>query len=152
MPLRYLLDTNICIYIARDRPVEVVARFEKLQPGDVAMSIVTYGELCYGARKSRYRSENLNVLNELISIIPVIPLNAGVGDHYGEVRALLERSGRLIGNNDLWIASHALSLRVPLVTNNEKEFHRVPGLIVQNWVNPKDASKIHEKAARYHKK
>jgi tRNA(fMet)-specific endonuclease VapC len=134
MPLRYLLDTNICIYIAKNRPAEVLARFNKLQPGDVGMSSITYGELYYGACKSRSRAQAEKILIELTSLIPVLGIDAEGGKRYGEIRIELEKKGRVIGNNDLWIASHALALNVPLVTNNEKEFNRVPGLSVRNWV------------------
>ncbi len=147
MPIRYLLDTNICIYIAKERPAEVLARFKKLQPGEVAMSSITYGELCYGACKSARRVDAEKILHDLKSIIPVIEIGAESAEFYGGIRAELEKAGRVIGNNDLWIASHALALRVPLVTNNEDEFGRIPGLKVQNWV--RSQSRVHEKPARY---
>lgn len=134
MALRFLLDTNICIYIAKNRPQEVLERFKRLQPGDVALSAVTYGELSYGASKSRYSAAAQQILHELIMMIPALDVGTDVGDRYGEIRAHLENKGHAIGNNDLWIAAHALVLGVPLVTNNEKEFNRVPGLAVQNWV------------------
>jgi tRNA(fMet)-specific endonuclease VapC len=149
MPLRYLLDTNICIYIAKTRPEEVLARFKRLQPGEVAMSAITYGELCHGACKSRHRADAGKILRELTAIIPVLGIGAEVGNCYGEIRSQLEKEGRVIGNNDLWIASHAVAIGVPLVTNNEKEFNRVPGLSVQNWV--RNRSQVHEKAAQYNK-
>ncbi len=147
MPLRYLLDTNICIYIAKARPAEVLARFKRLQPGDVAISVITYGELSHGACKSRSRADAERVLHELTELIPVVDIGADVGDCYGRIRTALEKEGRIIGNSDLWIASHAVALGVPLVTNNEKEFDRVPGLTVQNWV--RKSSGIHEPRARY---
>jgi tRNA(fMet)-specific endonuclease VapC len=149
MPLRYLLDTNICIYIARNRPLEVMERFKHLRPGEVAMSAITYGELRHGACKSRYGVEAQKILRELAAMIPVLAIDADVGDHYGVIRAELEKLGLVIGNNDLWIASHALALGVPLVTNNEREFARVPGLKIQNWVHKNDSSQVHEKAKRY---
>jgi tRNA(fMet)-specific endonuclease VapC len=152
MALGYLLDTNICIYIARHRPLEVVERFRKLRPGDVGMSAVTYGELCYGACKSRHRDDARSILKELAQEIPVLALGPEAGDRYGEIRAELERLGRVIGNNDLWIAAHALALQVVLVTNNEGEFVRVPGLRVQNWAKKSAPSQVHEKEERYSKK
>jgi len=150
MALRYLLDTNICIYIARHRPEEVLERFDRLQPGEVAMSTITYGELCYGACKSRHRGEAQKILRELAQIIPVLAIGPEVSDRYGDIRAELERLGRVIGNNDLWIAAHAVALGVPLVTNNEREFVRVPGLTVRNWVKKIDPLNVHEKPKRYH--
>jgi tRNA(fMet)-specific endonuclease VapC len=152
MPLRFLLDTNICIYIARKRPEEILERFQRLRPGEIAMSVITCGELSYGAGKSRFHAEALKSLRELMAIIPVLAISADVGERYGEIRAQLEKSGCVIGNNDLWIASHALALGVPLVTNNEREFIRVPGLSVQNWIRKSDRSQVHEKANRYGRK
>ena len=132
--LRYLLDTNICIYIAKQRPPSVAARFAKLAAGSVGMSLITYGELRYGAEKSSQRGSTLDKLERLQSIIPVISPDAVVGERYGAIRAHLERAGTPIGNNDLWIAAHALSLGVTLISNNTREFERVPKLKLDNWV------------------
>ena len=132
--LRYLLDTNICIYIARERPPSVAKRFTKLAAGTVGMSLITFGELRFGAEKSNQRANALATLARLQELIPVIALDALVGENYGAVRAHLERAGTPIGNNDLWIAAHALALGVTLVTNNSGEFQRVPKLKVANWV------------------
>lgn len=132
--LRYLLDTNICIYIARERPPSVAKRFAKLAAGTVGMSLITFGELRFGAEKSNQRANALATLARLQELIPVIALDALVGENYGAVRAHLERAGTPIGNNDLWIAAHALALGVTLVTNNTREFQRVPKLKVANWV------------------
>jgi tRNA(fMet)-specific endonuclease VapC len=134
-PLRYLLDTNICIYIAKNRPPAVAARFAKLAAGSVGMSWVTYGELCFGAEKSSQRASTLERLERLQSMIPVITPDAAVGERYGAIRAHLERAGTPIGNNDLWIAAHALSLGVTLVSNNTIEFKRVPKLELANWAD-----------------
>jgi tRNA(fMet)-specific endonuclease VapC len=131
---RYLLDTNICIYIKNHRPAEVLARFSKLPPGKVAMSAITFGELCFGAEKSSKSKESRQILEHLIALIPVLPLDDAVSVQYGKIRHHLETSGKLIGNNDLWIASHALASKLILVTNNVAEFERVPGLRVENWV------------------
>ncbi len=131
---RYLLDTNICIYIKNHRPAEVLARFSKLPPGKVAMSAITYGELCFGAEKSSKSKESRNILEHLVALIPVLPLDETVSIHYGKIRQHLQASGKPIGNNDLWIAAHALAGKLILVTNNEAEFKRVPGLRVENWV------------------
>ena len=130
---RFLLDTNICIYIRQKRPPEVLARFEKLKVGDAVLSVITYGELIYGAHKSKQRETALVRLSDLISFIPVLELPAAAADQYGEIRAALETRGEMIGGNDLWIAAHAKSEGLVLVTNNEREFKRVPGLKVQNW-------------------
>ena len=133
MEPRYLLDTNICIYIRQRRPEEVLRRFHKLRPGEAALSVITYGELLYGAAKSSQRAEALERLRELVLFLPALALPASAAETYGTIRAGLEQKGERIGNNDLWIAAHALASGFTLVTNNEKEFRRVPGLRIQNW-------------------
>ena len=135
MTPRYMLDTNICIYIAKKQPAGLVGRFERLKPGQVVMSAVTYGELCYGAAKSQQQEKALAILGALIQDIPVVALDWGVGRVYGQIRAALEKQGKLIGNNDLWIGAHARALGLTLATNNEREFRRVAGLSVENWVS-----------------
>jgi tRNA(fMet)-specific endonuclease VapC len=134
MRARYLLDTNICIYIQRQKPGEVLARFQKLKPGDVAISVITWGELQYGAEKSQQRKKALQLLEEFKTLVPVLPIPENAGKTYGAIRASLESQGKPIGNNDLWIAAHAKAATLTIVTNNEQEFQRVPGLKVQNWV------------------
>ncbi len=133
MTTTYLLDTNICIYIRRHRPPEVLARFQRLKPGEAAISVITSGELLYGAEKSQYRARALQQLDELASLIPVLPLPEAAAHTYGAIRRQLESRGEIIGNNDLWIAAHAKAAELILVTNNEREFKRVLGLKVQNW-------------------
>jgi tRNA(fMet)-specific endonuclease VapC len=133
METRFLLDTNICIYIRQKRTHELVRRFEKLQPGEAAISVVTYGELLYGAEKSAHRSAALERLRALIQVIPALPMPENAGLHYGKIRFDLESQGEVIGNDDLWIAAHALAAQLILVTNNDKEFRRVRGLKTQNW-------------------
>ena len=133
MKPRYMLDTNICIYIAKHQPPAVKARFDRLKPGQVVMSVVTYGELYYGATKSSERARALKHLEQLVQDIPVESLGSLAGRAYGEIRGTLEKEGRLIGNNDLWIGAHALALDVTLATNNEREFRRIAGLSVENW-------------------
>lgn len=133
MELTWLLDTNICIYIAKNRPPEVARRFAALYVGQVGMSVVTYGELYNGALKSQSSELALQKLAGLVELIPVVPLAASVGQHYGKIRSALERLGTPIGNNDLWIAAHALDLGLTLVTNNVREFARIPALLLENW-------------------
>lgn len=132
---RFLLDTNICIYIRQRRPAEVLARFEKLKAGEAALSVVTYGELLYGAAKSRQKKTAMARLADLVSLLPVLDLPHSAAREYGEIRAMLEAKDKMIGGNDLWIASHAKCLNLILVTNNEREFKRVSGLKVQNWTS-----------------
>lgn len=131
---RYLLDTNIFIYIRQHKPESVLRRFRELPSGAVAMSAITYGELLYGARKSKDPDASLLRLSELFNHIPALDLPRSAGETYGAVRARLEQKGQLIGNNDLWIAAHSIALDLILVTNNEKEFRRIPGLKVENWI------------------
>ena len=130
----FLLDTNICIYLRRRRPPAIVTRFAALRPGDAAMSVITWGELRTGAAKSATPDAALAVLGELAELIPPLPLPPEAGEAYGHIRATLERAGRTIGGNDLWIAAHALAGDHVLVTNNEREFRRIDGLQVENWV------------------
>jgi tRNA(fMet)-specific endonuclease VapC len=131
--VRYLLDTDICIYIAKKKPSRALARLERLRPGDVGMSVVTYLELVYGAWKSEQVETNLARLEQFRHLIPVQPLDADVGRYYGRLRSELENRGVPIGAYDLMIAAHALSLGLTLVTNNVREFARVEGLRLDNW-------------------
>ena len=131
--MRYLLDTNICIYIAKRKPSRVLLRLERLRPGDVGMSVVTYLELVYGAWKSQHVEANLARIEQLGLLIPVQSLDVDVARHYGRLRAQLEKKGSSIGAYDLLIAAHALSLGLTLVTNNVREFARVEGLHLDNW-------------------
>jgi tRNA(fMet)-specific endonuclease VapC len=128
-----MLDTDICIYISKRRPPEVKAHFERLKPGQMVMSAITYGELYYGASKSNQCKEALAALGVTIRDIPVENLTSTASQAYGIIRAALEKEGRVIGNNDIWIAAHAMALDVTLATNNDREFLRVTGLSVENW-------------------
>ncbi|HRE18195.1 MAG TPA: type II toxin-antitoxin system VapC family toxin [Rhodocyclaceae bacterium] len=133
MAARYLLDTNICIYIAKHNPPAVRERFARHQAAELAMSVVTLGELRFGAEKSHSREAALSTIARLASLIEVMPLPEAAGDHYGQIRATLHRQGQIIGNNDLWLAAHARAEGWILVSNNEREFLRVDGLQVENW-------------------
>src|SRR5450759_4104334 len=130
---RFLLDTNICIYIRRRRPQEILQRFVRLKVGEAAISVITYGELIYRAEKSEQREAAMRQLEELANLLRVLPLPVDAGRSYGALRAELEAGGRVIGNNDLWITAHARAAKLILVTNNEREFQRVSGLEIQNW-------------------
>ncbi len=135
MKLKYLLDTNICIYIAKQNPIQIFTKFEKLVVGEACMSTITYGELFYGVQKSQHSKKNRVLLQDLISLIPALPIPIDAGKHYGQIRKTLEQKGTPIGNNDSWIAAHALSLDVILVTNNMKEFNWIQSLHLENWAN-----------------
>lgn len=134
MSVRYLLDTDICIYITKHNPPAVRERFARHAASELAMSVITLGELRFGAEKSRAREQALTALHRLEGVLQVAELPANAGEHYGQIRASLQQSGQVIGNNDLWIAAHARSAGWIVVTNNEREFLRVPGLQVENWV------------------
>jgi tRNA(fMet)-specific endonuclease VapC len=133
MEAQYLLDTNICIYIRQKKPETLLRKFEMLRPGEAAISVITHGELLFGAEKSVQRTKALERLQELVLVLPALPLPESAAEKYGRVRAELESRDEMIGNNDLWIAAHALAAELILVTNNDREFRRVRGLKVQNW-------------------
>ncbi|WP_233203526.1 type II toxin-antitoxin system VapC family toxin [Limnohabitans sp. B9-3] len=132
---RYLLDTNICIYIAKGQPLAVRRRFEAHTVQELVMSAITVGELRFGAEKSQARERALATIAQLVQMIQPCALPMAAAEHYGRVRATLQQQGLPIGNNDLWLAAHALAEGWTLVTNNTREFSRVPGLRVENWVD-----------------
>lgn len=134
MSPRYLLDTNICIYIRQERPPAVRARFARQAAGSVVMSVITWGELLFGAKHSAARDAALEKLQRIAAQIPVLPLPLDAAEHYGDIRAHLTAAGQLIGANDLWIAAHARAERLTIVTHNVDEFRRVPGLLVEDWL------------------
>ena len=134
MSLKYLLDTDTCIYITKQKPARVLEKFETLSLGEIGISVITYGELVYGAHKSHQAQKTLHLLDKLVELIPPLPIPIETGKYYGKVRRELEKTGKIIGNNDLWIAAHALAMDLVLVTNNEREFSRVLDLKIENWV------------------
>jgi tRNA(fMet)-specific endonuclease VapC len=133
IPIRYLLDTNICIYIAKGQPPGVRQRFERHTLGSLVMSTVTVGELRFGAEKSQARERALATIEQLTHTIEPRDLPVAAAEHYGDIRAHLQRHGQPIGNNDLWLAAHARAEGWVLVSNNTREFERVPGLRLENW-------------------
>jgi len=133
--LKYLLDTNIVIYVIKRRPIEVLGLFND-NAGRMAMSAITLSELYHGAEKSAKVSQNLEVIEEFSSLLEVLSYTGKASAHYGSIRSALEKAGQPIGVNDLHIAAHARSEGLVVVTNNVSEFARVPGLMVENWVTP----------------
>ncbi|MBK9326456.1 MAG: type II toxin-antitoxin system VapC family toxin [Hydrogenophilales bacterium] len=131
--IRYLLDTNIVIYVIKRRPREVLEVFNR-HHGHMAVSAITLAELVHGAEKSQFPARNLNVVEDFCSRLAVLPYTQEAAYHYGAIRAALESKGQTIGVNDLHIAAHARSQGLTLVTNNLREFERVPGVLVENWV------------------
>jgi len=131
--MKLMLDTNICIYLIKQQPASVLKRFLEYQVGDIGISSITLSELRYGVAKSKHREKNAKALDGFIIPLDIASFDEEAALAYGEIRANLERSGTLIGAMDMLIAAHAVSLRVSLVTNNTREFSRVPGLDVLDW-------------------
>ena len=129
----YLLDTNICIYIIKKKPPNVLRKFKTLQLGDIGISSITVAELRYGVEKSKYGARNRRAVEQFLMPLAIANFDAKTAQIYGQIRAALEAKGTPIGPLDTLIAAHALSLDVTLVTNNTKEFSRVPGLKLENW-------------------
>ena len=132
--MRYMLDTNICIYVIKHKPESVFRKLKKIKPEDVCISSITYAELAYGVEKSAQPERNRLALSMMLSSIEIVAFDDAAADEYGEIRAGLERKGTPIGSLDILIAAHARSLGCTLVTNNTKEFCRVEGLEIVNWV------------------
>ncbi len=131
--LKYLLDTNIVIYVLKRRPLEVLGIFNK-NANRMAISAITLSELIYGAEKSKNITRNLEAIEDFISHLEVLPYNANASQHYGMIKSDLEKKGAIIGINDIHIAAHARSHGLTLVTNNVREFSRVQNLAIENWV------------------
>ena len=128
-----MLDTNIVIYILKRRPLEILSTFNA-NANRMAISSITLAELTHGAEKSDRVTENLEVIDDFCSRLEVLPYGEKAAQHYGAIRAGLEKLGQPIGVNDIHIAGHARSEGLALVTNNVSEFERVPGLEIENWI------------------
>lgn len=131
--MKYMLDTNICIYIIKQKPSKVISHFRHQAIGDIGLSSITLAELEYGVAKSRHAAQNYEALKEFILPLEIALFDEKAANIYGQVRAELEKNGMPIGSMDTLIAAHALSQDVILVTNNTKEFRRVQNLKVVNW-------------------
>ena len=131
--MKYLLDTNICIYLINERPKKVLAHFKRHSLGDIGISSITASELAFGVAKSA-SSKNSAALEAFLLPLNVVDYDAGAAMIYGDIRATLERQGKTIGPLDMLIAASALSRQLILVTNNEKEFRRISKLKVENWL------------------
>ena len=132
--MRYMLDTNICIYVIKHKPESVFRKLKKIKPEDVCISSITYAELAYGVEKSAQPERNRLALSMMLSSIEIVAFDDAAAADYGEIRASLEKGGTPIGSLDMLIAAHARSAGCTLVTNNTKEFCRVEGLKFANWV------------------
>ncbi|MFI5024225.1 MAG: type II toxin-antitoxin system VapC family toxin [Alphaproteobacteria bacterium] len=131
--LQYMLDTNICIYVIKNYPAKLRERFNRLAE-QLSISSITLGELYYGAEKSARRLENLQAVEQFAARLEVLSFPPQAAAHYGQLRAELERLGRPIGAHDMLIGAHARAEGLIVVTNNAREFRRLPGLRVENWV------------------
>jgi tRNA(fMet)-specific endonuclease VapC len=132
--MKYMLDTNICIEIIRRRSVSAVERCEAHAGDGICLSAISYSELLFGCEKSSHPAKNRHALEKFLSPVQVLDFPAAAGQDYARLRASLEKQGQIIGPNDLLIAAHCLHLKSTLVTNNEREFRRVAGLRVINWL------------------
>ena len=133
--MKYMLDTNMCIYLIKKQPKNVFDKFRTLDLGDVCISSVTLSELMYGVQKSQHQEKNKAALEEFLSPIDIISFDEEAAVSYGEIRASLEKNGMVIGPLDMMIAAHAKSLNAIIVTNNTKEFSRVPHLKIEDWAS-----------------
>ena len=130
----YMLDTNICIYVLKKRPKAVRDKFDNVRRDQIYISIITYAELKFGVEKSLSKKMNQEILNEFTARLQIKLWDEEAANHYAKIRYQLEKQGTPIGNMDLMIASHARSCGYKLVTNNLKEFDRVPDLKLENWI------------------
>ena len=131
--MKYMLDTNICIYVIKHKPEIVINKFLAHNPDDICISSITYAELMHGVEKSQAIDKNRLAISLFLSPITVLDFNAGAAESYGMIRADLEKKGTPIDPMDMLIAGHAMSEKLILVTNNTKEFARVEGLLLENW-------------------
>tara|TARA_Y100000588_G_scaffold5513_1_gene6617 strand:- start:3149 stop:3556 length:408 start_codon:yes stop_codon:yes gene_type:complete len=132
--MRYLLDTNTCIYVIKRSPPQVYKRLQGFRIGDVGISAITFCELQFGVTNSSKPEKNQLALTEFLAPLEVLDFPSAAAVTFGEIRSCLKRAGTPIGSYDLLIAAHALEQGLTLVTNNLKEFKRVPGLQLENWM------------------
>ena len=131
--LRYMLDTNICIYVIKSRPAGLRERFNSLAD-QLCISAITLAEIIYGAEKSARPVENLAIIEQFVARLDVLSFGERAATHYGQLRAELERAGHPVGIHDMMIGGHARSEGLTLVSNNLREFQRMDGLRLENWV------------------
>ena len=132
--MAWMLDTNVCTAAIKEREGPLTRRIEAHPANALTLSVITMAELLVGIEKSVKREQNLSALEKFSSPMRILPFSLQAANHYARIRAHLERAGNIIGPMDLLIAAHALAEDATLVTNNEREFQRVPGLVVENWV------------------
>lgn len=129
----YMLDTNICIYIIKQKPMEIVDKFQSFPLGSIGISVITLAELEYGVSKSQSIQKNRDALALFVMPLEILDFDNAAAAVYGEIRAELEKKGNIIGSMDMFIAAHAVSVNATLVTNNTKEFERIKKLKLENW-------------------
>ena len=132
--MKFMLDTTTCIYIIKRKPPEVIERFKRSKISQIGISSITLSELSYGVSKSSQPAQNQVALAQFAAPLEILSYGDDAAQYYGDLRALLEKQGNPIGSLDMLIAAHALSIACTLVTNNEKEFIRIPNLKIDNWV------------------
>lgn len=132
--MKYLLDTNICIYIIKQKPSIVLERLQKVKINEIGISIITLAELEYGVAKSDFPERNKLALIKFLAPFEILSFSETAAAIYGRIRSDLEKKGQIIGPYDLLIGAHALAENLTLVTNNQREFQRIPGLMIENWV------------------
>lgn len=133
--MKFMLDTNICIYIIKQKPAKVIKRLQSVSISDICLSSITLSELEYGVEKSQKKKQNRLALFQFLVPFEILPYDEMAAQHYGIIRSKLEKMGQPLGALDMLIAAHARSLNLILVTNNVKEFQRVPGLRIENWAD-----------------
>ena len=133
--MKYLLDTNISIYLIKQQPREVIEKFQEIPLGEIVISTVTIAEMMYGVEKSQHKEKNRTALELFLAPFEIVDFDFTAAQRYGVIREFLERLGTPIGAYDLMIAAHAQSLGLIFVTNNMREFSRIPDLMVENWVS-----------------
>jgi len=130
-----MLDTNICIYLIKNRPIELKTKFNEYEVGDICISSIVVSELYFGVEKSQMIEKNRRALALFLASLNIVNYDEKSSIEYGKIRANLEKKGQVIGSQDMLIAAHAKSMGITLVTSNTKEFDRVDGLVVENWVD-----------------
>jgi tRNA(fMet)-specific endonuclease VapC len=133
--MKYLLDTNICIALIRQKPAALLQQLTSHEPGEVGISAITLAELVHGAEKSAQSEHNLSALQQFLLPLELADFDQQAALAYGKIRAELERDGQIIGSMDMLIAAHAMGLGATLVTNNVREFQRVNGLALEDWLS-----------------
>jgi tRNA(fMet)-specific endonuclease VapC len=132
--MKYLLDTNICVALIRQKPKDLIKQITSYKPGDIGISTITIAELIHGAQKSTRKEQNMTALDQFLLPLEIADFDQSAAVVYGHIRTYLENKGTPIGSMDMLIAAHALSLDVALVTNNTREFKSVPSLKIEDWM------------------